>query len=104
MATTTVIQEAAKLVAMKRKVDLLLDEIAMIKQKLVPYVATSPLQAAGGTVSMVKGSQSLYLSKKKMRDVLQNVLKLSAVMVDKIMLLGAERKIINDYVKVTLER
>jgi len=104
MATTTVIQEANKLVAMRKKVMALLDEITALKLKLKPYVTVSPLQAAGGTVSLVKGSSSFYLSKDKMRAVLTNTLKLSPVMVDKIMLLGAEKKIIGDYVKVLLEK
>lgn len=104
MATTTVLQEANKLIAMRRKIAALLDEIATIKAKLRPYLVVSPLQAAGGTVSLVKGSTSFYLSKQKMREVLTNVLKLSPVTVDKIMLLGAEKKIIGDYVKVLLEK
>ena len=104
MATTTVIQEANKLIAMRKKVTALLEEIAAMKAKLKPYLAVSPLQAAGGTVSLVKGSTSFYLTKEKMREVLTNVLKLSPVTVDKIMLLGAEKKIIGDYVKVLLEK
>ena len=104
MATTTVLQEASKLVALKKKMDAIKDEIALLKEKLRPYVALSPVQARGGTVSLVKGSSSLYLSKEKMRNVLTQSLKLSPVMVDKIMLLGAEKKIINDYVKVMTEK
>lgn len=104
MATTTVIQEAAKLVALKRKVDALLDEIVAMKIKLKPYVMMSALKANSGMVSLVKGSTSLYLSKNRMRQALEQTLKLSPAVVDKILLLGAEKKIVNDYVKVTLER
>ena len=103
MAKSTVIQEAAKLVAMKKRIDILMDEVAAIKLKLLPYVRLAPMQVAGGKVVYVKGSESHYLNKNKMRQVLEEILKLSPQMVDRVMAMGAQKRIVSDYVKVTTE-
>ena len=103
MAQTTVIQEAAKLVSIKKKINDLLLQVDEMKQKLLPYVRLAPMKVSGGSVTYVQGSESFYLNRAKMLDVLTKVLKLSPQMAEKMIQLGAAKRIVKDYVKVLTE-
>ena len=104
MAAPNLLQVVARLGQFKREVDALLEKMAALKDKIKPYLAAGPVEAAGAKALYVKGYETHDLKKDKMRHVLQTVLKLSPVMVDRIMLLGADKRIVGDYVKITLDK
>jgi hypothetical protein len=104
MAAPNLVQAVSKLGRLKKQLAALEEQMALIKEKIKPYLVPGPVTAGGARANYVKGYESFDLKKEKMRYVLQAVLKLSPVMVDKIMLMGADKRIVNDYVKVTLEK
>lgn len=103
MAAPNLAQAVLRLGQMKKQADALKDRMEEIKVRIKPYLVAGPVVAGGAKALFVKGYESFDMKKEKMRYVLQNVLKLSPAMVDKIMLLGADKRIVSDYVKVTLE-
>lgn len=104
MAAPSLAQTVQKLGQIKRQIDALKEKMDLLKAKIKPYLALGPVSAGGANANYVKGYETLDLKKDKLRYVLQTVLKLSPVMVDKIMQMGAEKRIVRDYVKVTLEQ
>ena len=97
----TVQQQAEKLLRMQEDVKKLTAQMNVLKAQIRPYVQQGPIQTPSGTVSLVNGSVSEFVKKDKLKKVLMDTFKLSEDAANKIISMGAAKKIINSYVKAT---
>jgi len=92
--------KADKLIAMKKEVDVIEDEMEILKNQLKPIAEQNTIKTNEGSIVYVDGSISKYVTKDNVKQILTERLKLSEEVALKLIDAGASEKIISSYVKV----
>jgi len=99
----SILDLASELIRLKKTTSDQLERMRILKERIKPYVKANPLKLSTGTLFYVDSSSSTYVKKDKLQRVLMETFKLSPETATRIIELGAAKKIINAYVKITTE-